>query len=146
MDPAQALMELEQIRVLKARYFRFVDTKAWAAFAELFEDDATAEFPSDQPGLTLRGREEIAGQIAALLDDVTSLHQGYMPELELTSPTAAKGVWAMEDRLEWPADAPGGARRLHGWGHYHETYRKSAAGWRIASLVLTRLKVVTGPP
>jgi hypothetical protein len=143
MDPAQALVELEAIRVLKARYFRFVDTKQWRAFAELFEDDATAEFPADQPGLTLRGREELARRISAMLDGVVSLHQGYMPELELTSPTTAKGVWAMEDRLEWPADAPDGPRSLHGWGHYHETYRKSAAGWRIASLVLTRLKVAT---
>ena len=143
MDPAQALMELEAIRVLKARYFRFVDTKQWTDFAALFEDDATAEFPSDQPGLVLRGRDELARQIAAMLEGVVSLHQGYMPELQLASPTSATGVWAMEDRLEWPPESPEGPRRLHGWGHYHETYRKSAAGWRIASLVLTRLKVVT---
>jgi hypothetical protein len=29
-------------------------------------------------------------------------------------------------------------------GHYEETYRKSEAGWRIATLTLTRLRVVTG--
>ena len=28
-----------------------------------------------------------------------------------------------------------------GFGHYHETYRKAAGEWRIASSTLTRLRV-----
>jgi hypothetical protein len=32
---------------------------------------------------------------------------------------------------------------MTGWGHYHETYRKEAGGWRIASMKLTRLRIET---
>jgi len=43
----------------------------------------------------------------------------------------------MEDRLWW---SPGGpVRHLHGFGHYHETYEKTADGWRIKAMTLTRL-------
>jgi hypothetical protein len=142
MDPVQTLLDLEAIRGLKARYFRLVDTQQWDAWRELFEPDATAEFPADQPGVVMRGRDELVRQIAEVLGGATTLHQGYMPELEILTPATARGVWAMEDRLEWPAGHPGGPRSLHGWGHYNETYRKSEAGWRIASLVLTRLRVI----
>ena len=39
-----------------------------------------------------------------------------------------------EDRLIW-ADG----RTLTGWGHYHERYRRTPEGWRIAEQKLTRL-------
>jgi hypothetical protein len=43
----------------------------------------------------------------------------------------------MEDKLIWRDGS-----RLHGYGHYHETYRKEADGeWRIATLDLTRLRL-----
>jgi hypothetical protein len=60
-----------------------------------------------------------------------------MPELELTSPDTATGIWAMQDQIWWPEGAP--VRRLVGSGHYHETYRRTPDGWRIASMRLTRL-------
>jgi hypothetical protein len=62
-----------------------------------------------------------------------------MPEITFTSPTTAKGIWAMEDKLRWP---PGSAiREMHGYGHYVETYEKRPEGWRIKSLKLTRVRV-----
>jgi hypothetical protein len=63
-----------------------------------------------------------------------------MPEIELTSPTTAKAVWAMEDIIE------GGGRPLfRGYGHYHETYRKEGDTWRIATLHLTRIRLEVSP-
>jgi hypothetical protein len=41
--------------------------------------------------------------------------------------------------LRWP---PGAAlKTLHGFGHYHETYRRLEDGWRIQTSTLTRLRV-----
>jgi hypothetical protein len=60
-----------------------------------------------------------------------------MPELHLDSATEASGIWAMEDRIWWADGAP--VSRLVGYGHYHETYRRTSDGWRIASMRLTRL-------
>jgi hypothetical protein len=60
-----------------------------------------------------------------------------MPEIDITSPTTATGIWAMEDILQ----IPGGENRVQGWGHYHETYERIDGRWRIKTLRLTRLRV-----
>jgi len=90
-------------------------------------------------GPFLRGRTEIATFVRNAIDAVTTVHHGHMPEIDVVSPTRATGVWAMEDMLRWPEGAP--IRSLHGYGHYHETYVKLDAGWRIKTLRLDRLRV-----
>jgi hypothetical protein len=66
-----------------------------------------------------------------------------MPIIEFTSDIEAKVIWAMEDRLYRSKEYPlyDGSMYLHGFGHYHETYVKTDAGWRIQSSRLTRLRV-----
>lgn len=32
-------------------------------------------------------------------------------------------------------------RGIHGWGHYHEEYRKESGRWLIRRLTLTRLQL-----
>jgi len=140
---AQARLEaLEEIKALKARYFRCMDTKDWDGFAAVFAPDAvmdmTGEVPEGEDGIT-RGSREIAAFVRRMIDDVTTVHHGHMPEIELTSPTSATGVWAMEDMLRWP---PGSFLvSLHGYGHYHETYEKVDGRWLITALRLTRLRL-----
>ena len=63
------------------------------------------------------------------------MHQVHAPEIELTSPTTARGIWALNDIVRL---APG--LNLDGWGHYHETYEKIDGQWRITSSTLTRLR------
>jgi uncharacterized protein (TIGR02246 family) len=128
--------DIEAIKQLKARYFRHLDTKDWDAFATVFSDDVVIDVTSDGSEL-IRGRDEFLAFLGPTLDGVTTVHHGHTPELELTSPTTATGVWAMEDRLWWPDGGP--LRSMHGFGHYHETYEKRDGGWRITSLRLTRL-------
>jgi hypothetical protein len=36
---AEKLWDIEQIKQLKARYFRLMDTKDWVAWRDLFTDD-----------------------------------------------------------------------------------------------------------
>ena len=71
--------------------------------------------------------------------DVTTVHHGHMPEIEILSPTTARGVWAMEDKLRWPEGSP--IQTMHGYGHYHETYELVDGAWRISTLTLTRLRL-----
>ena len=40
MDAAAQLLAMEEIKQLKARYFRFVDTKDWEALSTIFCEDA----------------------------------------------------------------------------------------------------------
>jgi hypothetical protein len=144
MDAVEKLLAIEEIKVLKARYFRLMDTRQWDQWEQLFIPDFVAEFPDDQKdALPLRGRTEFVEMTKSLHGKSLSIHHGYMPEIEITSPTTARAVWAMQDIMKWPEGGATkvGARSLLGWGHYHETYIKSVTGWRIASTKLTRLDV-----
>jgi uncharacterized protein (TIGR02246 family) len=130
----------EDIRALKARYFRCMDTKDWDAFADQFTSDATLDVSGEMRGPGsgdgfVRGREAIVAFVRGSIDPVTTVHHGHMPEIEIVSPTEATGIWAMEDMLRFP-----GGRDMHGYGHYHETYEKHGDQWRIKSSTLTRLR------
>ena len=127
---------IEAIKQLKARYFRFLDTKEWAALEQLFIDDATVDMRTEG-GKETRTAAAFIETLKSNLEGVTTVHHGHTPEIELTSPTTATGIWAMEDELWWPEGAP--LRHMHGFGHYHETYRSVDGGWRIAGMALTRL-------
>jgi uncharacterized protein (TIGR02246 family) len=129
--------EIESIKRLKARYFRTMDTKDWAGMREVFAPDVVIDTTEDGAPI-MEGRAAFIEFIEPMLAEVTTVHHGHMPEIELTSPTTATGIWAMEDHLWWPDGSP--IRHLHAYGHYHETYVKLAEGWRIQTLKLTRLR------
>jgi ketosteroid isomerase-like protein len=128
--------DVEAIRQLKARYFRTMDTKDWDGLAAVFAADVVIDMTGEGAGVTL-GVAEYMPFLRQHIEAVTTVHHGHMPEIQLTSPTTATGIWAMEDELWWPPDSP--IHHMHGYGHYHETYEKTADGWRIKSMTLSRL-------
>lgn len=138
------LVEIERIRQLKARYFRFMDGKDWAGWRALFTDDLVARMDAavsarGVDGKTcdpIHGADAFVASVRAAIDHCITVHHGHMAEIAIETPTQASGIWAMADIVEWP-----GERLLRGYGHYHETYRKEAGEWRIASLHLTRLRL-----
>lgn len=147
MDPSPFnLLAINEIKSLKARYFRFVDTKDWVGLATLFTPDATMFFPEQQsePVSAAKAIEFIA----QALDGGISIHHGHMPEIEILTPTSARGIWAMEDRIFWPSDRVStlGLVELQGYGHYHEDYRKVNEVWLMQSFKLTRLYSRTYTP
>lgn len=128
--------DVEAIKQLKARYFRLMDTKDWDGFGDVFAPDVEIDTSVDGGGV-IRGRDEFVTFLRGVIGDVVTVHHGHMPEITVTSPTTATGIWALEDQLWWPEGAP--LRHMHGFGHYHETYEKTDTGWRIKTLRLTRL-------
>jgi len=132
--------DIEAIRQLKARYFRTIDTKDWDGLRRVFADDVVMD-TVDAGGDVMIGADEFLDFLQGALADVVSVHHGHTPEIELTSPTTATGIWAMEDMLRW-----GNGMELHGYGHYHETYEKVDDTWRIKTQKLTRLRTdITEP-
>lgn len=138
---------VEQIKRTFAARLRCMDNKEWAVYPTLHTDDVVSETFGEVPGGTrVVGNTVLAQTIEALLDgavSVTSVHHGHTPEIELTSDTTARGIWAMEDKLWWR----NGTREehLHGYGHYHEEYRCENGRWLISYRKLTRLRVDTTP-
>jgi uncharacterized protein (TIGR02246 family) len=142
MTNSEQLLAIEEIKQLKARYFRCMDTKDWAGFEAVFAPDASVDYTppgADSADWLASGRERIVEFVRRIVEPAITVHHGHMPEVEVTSPTTARAIFAMEDLIWWPE----GSRRrtLHGWGHYHESYIKMDGKWLIKTLRLTRLRV-----
>jgi hypothetical protein len=130
----QDLVEIEAIKQLKARYCRLLDTKQWDAWRALFSDDFRAEIHGPHPVIHFEGPDEMVDANRKLLADAPTVHHGHTPEIELTGPDTARGIWAMVDVVKLGAG-------FTGYGHYHEEYRRERGGWLITSLRLTRTLV-----
>jgi hypothetical protein len=140
MTDLERLIAIEEIRNLKARRIRAMDEKRWADYEAMHAPDHVSETYGGDPAIGARANTE---RLAKLLADVTSVHHAHTPEITFTSDDTATGVWAMEDHLFW---RQGDAHHwLHGFGHYHERYRKTPQGWRFTYRRLTRLHVMTSP-
>jgi ketosteroid isomerase-like protein len=153
MDKAEMLQAIEDNTQLKARYFRFIDTKDYEGLAGLFAEDASFDMRNarrngnDERSLSEMagkdafpvGREAIVALIAGRTRTASTVHHGHMPEIEILSDTTARGIIAMEDSNSYVEN--GKTSKLHGFGHYHETYSKIGGRWYIQTLLLTRLRV-----
>jgi hypothetical protein len=138
------LIAIERIKQLKGRYCLHLDMKDWQAYGNLFTLDASLITDSavstngadPKPLPELRGRESIRTFLARLLPPGSvTVHQCHTPLIDVTSPTTARGIWAMEDIVQMPGF------HLHGHGHYHEIYAVEDGDWRIAALHLTRTRI-----
>ena len=136
MHTDSELLEIESIKQLKARYCRYLDTKNWSAWRDIFTDDFVSD-TAEAGGGVIVGADEFVAYIRRTLGKPSrpTVHQVHAPEIEVLSATTARGVWALEDVVRL---APG--LNLNGYGHYHETYEKVDGKWRIKTSKLTRLR------
>jgi uncharacterized protein (TIGR02246 family) len=144
MDAIEKLIAAEEIKTLRARYWRCLDTKDWDGWASVFTEDCTLIFDGavstggrdGQSYPKVETRQGMKDFVSGLLQNAVTVHQGHTPEIDFLSDTEAKGIWPMEDIVEH-ADYS-----THGHGHYHDTYRKVDGEWLISSVHLTRLRIV----
>lgn len=136
MDDPAALLEIESIKQLKARYCRHLDAKNWAAWRELFADDFVSEIV-DTPGRVIVGADEFVAYTRQTLSKRSqpTVHHVHSPEIALTSETTARGIWALNDVVRLIP-----MLTLRGYGHYEEQYEKTDGQWRLTSSRLTRLR------
>jgi uncharacterized protein (TIGR02246 family) len=127
--------DYEAIKKLKARYFRFLDAKRWEEFGALFADDAFF-VDADTGRPTVRGRQAIVDRVRDFVKGAVTVHQGHMPEIELTGPATATAIWAMSDL------ADDGDRSWQDHGYYEDTYVNIDGEWKIQSSKLTRVRHV----
>jgi hypothetical protein len=150
MTETGRLADIEAIKQVKSRYWRGADGGDNQLMRDCFTEDCVLDytdcFKDPQTGVdflstyshVIRG---LANWPTASLKDVgiASSHQGHQAEIEITSPTTAKAIFAMTDRLWFPEGSP--VAKLTGYGQYHETYEKQGGAWKIKTLLLTRYKV-----
>ena len=136
----QQSADLEAIRQLKARYFRLMDTQQFDQWPSCFTEDVFARYEGvprasdDLPlDIEISGRAELVEGVKTLMTGAQSIHQGFMPEIELTGNESARAIWSMFDYVMLPTC------HFKGWGHYHEEYARVDGEWRIKRIHLTRL-------
>ncbi len=156
MSPADQLFAIEAIKQTKARYWRTMDRRLWDEYEKVFADDCvfdirvshveppigkmpTADDPDAIPEHHIVGAKAIRHFVETMLTGVRSVHQGHIPEIEILSPTEATAIFPFEDVLDFPAGVS--PRHVHGFGHYHETYRCVQGRWLISALAIYRLRV-----
>jgi len=148
MDPVARLIAIEEIKQLKARYFRTMDTRDFDAMAQVFARDIRFDCtegsrhtpvggePVGEIGPITEGRDAVMAWIRGAFANSTSVHHGHCHEVTIDSETEAHGVIAMEDFI-YELDR---ATLIHNsQGHYTERYRFEDGAWRIAETRLTRL-------
>jgi hypothetical protein len=139
VDDLRRLTIIEEIRVLRSRYFRYLDIQQWDSFGALFADDCVMDFPFDsftpEPG----GRAIAAG-VAEVLTGGASVHQGMQHEIEVLDESHARGIWAMSDLLMFPPGDPASSTAfVRGYGHYVDEYRRVDGSWLFSRVELYRL-------
>lgn len=143
LGPAEQVLAIEEIKRTFAARLRCMDNKEWHLYPTLHTDDVVSLTFGDH---SVVGPDAVTAAITNVLDGpvtITSVHHGHTPEVELTSDTTARGIWAMEDHLWWTNGDH--EEHLHGYGHYHEEYRNVDGRWLISRRALTRLRVDVTP-
>jgi len=121
------LEDIEAIKRLKYTYFRCLDQKRWEELRECFVEEATSAYGDGVFAFT--GREAIMTFLIDALARPTILtaHHGHHPEIDLTSPTTATGIWALEDTI---IDVQNNVT-IRGAAFYRDEYVKVQGRWKI---------------
>jgi hypothetical protein len=136
MQAVDRLLAIEEIKILRARWCRFLDERCWQDIGALLCDDACLDLSGATPGApVVRGASEIAAFVSARYgSDERLLHLNFMPEIEVMSSTEATGIWRQEVFLK--SSFVEGVRHGHGYGTVHDCYEKCGDVWKFKSIYL----------
>ena len=138
----QQLSDMEDIKILKHRYFRGLDTADMALLDSLFSQDITVLFRGGGYRVELEGHADMMTFLAnSFNSDALAMHHGHMPEITITGADEAEGIWYLEDifiNLE---------RQDHTYGTaiYRDRYRREQGVWKIAHTEYDRIMEVVQP-
>jgi len=138
----QQLSDLEDIRTVKHRYYRGIDTADEALLETLFTDDIDVEYRGGGYHVRLTGKAKMLDFLMNSFNaDSLAKHQGHMPEITLIGDDEAEGLWYLDDvfiSLERRDVTTGSAI-------YRDRYRRVDGQWKIARTEYDRIMEVVQP-
>ena len=150
MNDVERVSAVQEIKQLKAKYFRGVDTADGELVRSILAEDCVLDmmgcctdpatgrdlFPA--MNVVMRGRDSwISDGLSRY--GIVSAHQGHNVEVEFTGETTANVIWSMTDRLWFP---PGEEfSLLTGYGYYHDTCEKVDGSWKLKTSTIKRIRV-----
>lgn len=119
----EQMVDIDEIRRLKAQYARFLDEQDWAALLSVFTDDCVfARTDADGCPVEIVGPEVIVGSLRDAIRGRRTCHHCSAPEITFTGEGAAEGIWAAMYVQQ------GGHR---GYGYYRDRYRRVDGRWLL---------------
>ncbi|MDQ2628218.1 MAG: nuclear transport factor 2 family protein [Actinomycetota bacterium] len=143
MTEFDAVADIEAIKQVKYRYLRALDTKHWDDFAATLAEDVTADYGKSMGSdHTFSDRDSLVEFMrTSLPGNLISEHRVNHPEITLTGADSATGIWYLQDRVIMPDFN----LMLIGAAFYHDTYRRTADGWKISATGYQRTYDATMP-
>jgi uncharacterized protein (TIGR02246 family) len=129
------LVEIEEIKQVKYRYLRGVDTRDWDLVASTLTEDATCAYSAGK--ISYDGRDNIIEFLSGSMTagDMLTSHKVHHPEITLTGPTTAEARWGLEDVVIIQS----AGINITGAAYYEDRLRKEDGVWRIAHTGYRRL-------
>lgn len=124
----QQLSDLEDIKILKHRYFRAIDTNDVTLLASVLAEDVVVDYRGGTYRVELRGRDDMVTFVSSAINSgMLAMHHGHMPEITLTGDDNASGIWYLQDiviSVERQDHTEGSAI-------YRDEYRRIDGRWQI---------------
>ena len=118
-------MDIDEIRQLKYRYLRTLDTKQWDEFEACFLPEVTADYN----GLAFADRAALVGYMRENLGPgMITMHQVHHPEITVDGDPAT-GRWYLQDQVIVEAFT----FMLEGAAFYEDRYVRTPEGWRVVA-------------
>jgi len=139
---ALPLEDIELIRQLKYAYCRCIDTANIAELRTLFTEDAAVCYVGGSYRFEAQGRDTIIEALEnAFHADAIAMHHVNHPEITVTSPTEATGIWYLKD---WFLDL---RHRIitDGTSLYRDRYVKRDGKWLIQYASYERIFEIVTP-
>lgn len=121
---------MEDIRSLKHRYFRGLDTANMTVLQDLFTDDIEVDYRGGNYRVAFSGKAKMLDFLANTFhSDALAMHLGHMPEITITGRDSATGIWTLQDAF---IDLVNNSNHF-GTAIYNDVYRREGGRWKIAS-------------
>jgi hypothetical protein len=132
----QSLLDIEQIKNLKHRYFRCFDTADIDGLGQIFHPDVTLDVNGGIYRFRIEGRDKYLDLVReGAHAEMIMQHNGHHPEIQVVSPTEATGIWYLQDSV-WEF-----RRKMHitGAAIYRDRYLKVDGTWFIKDIGFERI-------
>ena len=128
MDNLQKLIDIEEIKNLKHRYFRAIDMADFDLLDNVFSPDISIDYRGGTYRWESKGKETIKESLThAFHNQTAAMHTDHHPEIEVLSQTVATGKWYLQD-IFYNFDL---GSVTQGTALYEDTYIKINGQWLI---------------
>lgn len=137
-EQVQRLNDIEEIKELKGRYFRALDSKDWPALEATLSPNVHTGYSNGT--LVFNGPKEVTGFFEkSMPKSQITLHQGHTPDFEFESDTEAIGHWYLQDNLIFCKGNQYEGTQIQGSAFYTDKYEKIDGKWLIVETGYVRV-------